>query len=395
MASTPFEELQNRISSLQSAMVAQGFNAALIVEQVDLFYFSGTGQDAHLFVPAEGPPVLMVRKDLKRARAESPLEHVRAVKNLKDLKAIVDAAAGSRLKTLGMELDVLPVNNFRQYEQVFSESTIADVSLLIKSVRMVKSAYEMALIRQAAVLNNSMFALIKDVLKEGMTELEFSSVLEAFYRAHGHQGLVRVRSFNQAVFYGHVLSGSNLAVPSCSVGPTGGPGPHPSLPHGAGLKKIGRHEPVQVDYVGIVGGYMVDQARTFYLGDPRKEFVRAHTVALIIQNELARQGKPGARAETLYNTALAIAEAEGLSEGFLGYPQPVPFVGHGVGMELDELPLVGRKSPHVLEEGMVVALEPKFIFPGQGLAGIENTFVVTKTGLEKITTFDDAIQVLP
>jgi len=204
-----------------------------------------------------------------------------------------------------------------------------------------------------------------------------------------------VRSFNQAVFYGHVLSGSNLAVPSCSVGPTGGPGLHPTLPHGAGLKKILRHEPVQVDYVAIVDGYMVDQARTFYLGDPPQKFQRAHAVALTIQNELARQGVAGERAEKLYDTAMAIAQAEGLSEGFLGYPQPVPFVGHGVGLELDELPLVGRKSPHILEEGMVVALEPKFIFPGEGLAGIENTFVVTKTGLEKITTFDDAIQILP
>ncbi len=140
---------------------------------------------------------------------------------------------------------------------------------------------------------------------------------------------------------------------------------------------------------------MVDQARTFYLGDPPEKFQRAHAVALTIQNELVRQGVAGERAERLYDTAMAIAEAEGLSEGFLGYPQAVPFVGHGVGMELDELPLVGRKSPHILEEGMVVALEPKFIFPGEGLAGIENTFVVTKTGLEKITTFDDAIQVLP
>jgi Xaa-Pro dipeptidase len=395
MVSMPREEMQRRISSFQSLMAEQGFDGALIVQQVDLFYFSGTGQDAHLFVPTEGSAVLLVRKDLERARDESPLEQVHGVKNLTDLKANVDSVVGSSLKVLGMELDVLPVNHFRQYEHLFSQSTIADVSPLIKTVRMVKSPYEMGFVNQAAILNNAMFSFAREILEEGMTEMELSGYLEGFYRGAGHQGLVRVRSFNQAVFYGHVMSGSNLAVPSCSVGPTGGPGPHPSFPHGAGLKRIERNEPVQVDYVGIVGGYMVDQARTFYLGEPPEKLIHAHGVALTIQDELARLGIPGTRAEKLYDTAMAIAEAEGLSNGFLGYPQPVPFVGHGVGLELDEWPLIGKRSPHILEKGMLVALEPKFIFPGLGLAGIENTFVVAEKGLEKITFFDDAIQVLP
>ncbi len=90
-----------------------------------------------------------------------------------------------------------------------------------------------------------------------------------------------------------------------------------------------------------------------------------------------------------------MAEQAGLSEGFQGYPQPVPFIGHGIGLELDEYPLLGRKSPHVLELGMVVALEPKFILPGEGLAGIENSFVMNSEGFARLTEFDDAIQVLP
>lgn len=395
MVSIPHDEVQRRIAALQSLMAEQGFDGALIVQQADLFYFSGTGQDAHLFVPVEGSAVLLVRKNLDRARSESPLAQVLPVRNLADLKAVVDSSVGTSLKVLGMELDVLPVNYFRQYEQLFSQSAIADLSPAIKTVRMVKSPYEMDFVRQAAVLNNAMFAFARDVLEEGMTELEFCSLLEGFYRGAGHQGLVRVRSFNQVVFYGHIMSGTNLAVPSSSVGPTGGPGAHPSFPHGAGLKRIARHEPVQVDYVGVVGGYIVDQARTFYLGEPPEKFRHGHAVALAIQEELVRQGVPGERAEKLYDTAMAIAKSEGLSEGFLGYPQPVPFVGHGVGLELDEWPLVGRKSPHILEEGMLVALEPKFIFPDEGLSGIENTFVVTSKGLEKITTFDDALQILP
>ena len=83
-----------------------------------------------------------------------------------------------------------------------------------------------------------------------------------------------------------------------------------------------------------------------------------------------------------------------MEEGFLGYPQPVPFVGHGVGLELDELPVVGRKSPYVLQSGMVITLEPKFFFPGKGMAGIKNSFLVTEEGLKKLTLFDDTVQIL-
>lgn len=375
-------------------MAQNGFDGALIVQRVDLFYLSGTGQDAHLFVPAKGQPLLLVRRDFDRARGDSPLEHVWPAPGLPDLKKAVLDALPQEPKSLGMELDVLPVNNYRLYQDLFRGVEIQDVSPLIREVRMIKSEYEVDLIRRAAEMSDAMLGHVKHVLREGLTEMELAGLLEAFYRKQGHQGYVRVRSFNQEVFYGHVMSGSNLAVPSCSVGPTGGPGLNAGLPQGAGSKKIARHEPVQIDYVGIIGGYVVDQARTFFVGEPPDKFLRIHSVALSVQDALIRQARPGARAEELYDTAVRMVADAGLSTGFMGYPQPVPFVGHGIGLELDELPLVGKKSPHVLLPGMVIALEPKFILPGEGLAGIENSFVVTETSLEKLTKFDDAIQVV-
>ena len=362
MPSIPIEEIERRFKALQTAMAAHGFDVTLIVLQVDLYYFTGTGQDAHLVIPVEGAPILLVRKDFQRASEETPLESVARIRSLSDLKdAVLDAAMGP-VRKLGMELDVLPVNNFRLYSGLFPDAEIEDISPLVKAVRMVKSSYELAIINQAARMNDTLFSTVKDILREGLSEVEFSGLLEAEYRKMGHQGLVRVRSFNQDVFYGHVMSGVNLTVPSCSVGPTGGPGLNSSFPQGAGTRIIGRHEPVQIDYVGVVKGYLIDQARTFYLGEPPEEFVRAHDVALRIQQTIAEQGGAGAHAEDLYNTSLRIAREEGLEEGYLGYPTPVPFVGHGIGLELDESPVIGRKSPHVLEEGMVVALEPKSYF---------------------------------
>jgi Xaa-Pro aminopeptidase len=393
MYSTPKEEIESRISALQSLMVQNGLHGAIILQRADLFYYSGTGQDAHLFVPVEGDPLLLVRKSFERAVEDSPIRQISEVKSFTQLKQSINGA-GRGIKKLGMELDVLPVNNFRTYQELLPGIEIEDVSPLIKTNRMVKSPYELAIMKRAAELNTRMFSFVLEVLKEGMTEMELSAHLEAFYRKNGHQGHVRVRSFNQEVFYGHIMSGSNLAVPSCSVGPTGGPGANASMPQGAGQKTIRRHEPVSIDYVGIVDGYMVDQARTFYVGEPPEKFVRAHSVAIAIQEAAVAKGFPGTAAEELYDIALEMAKEAELLEGFQGYP-PVPFLGHGVGLELDEFPVIGRKSSHILQESMVVAIEPKFIFPGEGMAGIENTFVVTASGLERITHFDDSIQVVP
>jgi len=394
MPSIPRDEIDRRIQKLQAAMSAEGLDGALIVNRADLYYLSGTAQDAHLFVPNEGRPVLMVRRSFERAAEDSALENALPVKSLTELAAIVKDCAGKPLRTLGMELDILPVNNFRVYEGLFPESDIKDFSPLIRNLRQVKSDYEIGLLRKAARLNDTVFAKARELLREGMTELEFAGLLEAEYRKGGHQGYVRTRQFNGEVFYGHLMSGVNLAVPSCSVGPTGGRGASSAYPQGASLKIIGRREPVQVDYVGTVEGYMVDQSRTYYIGDPPEKLARIHNLALKIQAAIERKGGPGVKAEELYDLALDMARRAGQEDHFMGWPQPVSFVGHGVGLELDELPVIGRRSPTVLKEGMVMAIEPKFVFPGEGLAGIENTFVVTGDGMERLTLFDDAIQVV-
>lgn len=395
MASTPLVEIKRRIETLQSAMAEHGLDGALIVQRIDLFYFTGTGQDAHLFVPVTGSPLLLVRRNLERARRESPLDSISAVTSFSHLKKVIESACPARPGRLGMELDVLPVNNYQLYARLFPHAVISDVSPLIRETRMVKSEYEIQIIRQAARLNDAMFAQVGEILKDGMSEVEFAGLLEAYYRKNGHQGIVRVRSFNTDVFYGHLMSGPNLATPSCHFGPTGGFGVSPSLPQSAGLKIIKRYEPVQVDYVGVVDAYMVDQSRTFFLGDAPERFLKVHATALAIQDTLMRLGRPGTKAAKLYDIAKNMAAEAGLAGGFMGYPESMPFVGHGIGLELDELPLLGKKSPYVLTPGMVIAVEPKFILPGEGLAGIENSFVVTEKGLEKLTNFDDAIQVLP
>ncbi|MEJ2716164.1 MAG: Xaa-Pro peptidase family protein [Deltaproteobacteria bacterium] len=392
--SFPKEEIHARIGRLQDLMRHHGFGGALIVQRADLFYFSGTGQDAHLFVPDEGEPRLMVRKSYERACMESPLEHISLVTGLSSVADQIRSHDWDHSLSLGMELDVVPANNYLRYKQLFIEHSINDISPLIRNVRMVKSPLELEKIRAAAKMTDRMFGVVREMLTEGMTELQLAGRLEAYYRERGHQGYTRVRSFNQEVFYGHLMSGPNLTLNGSSLGPHSGSGTNPSYPQGPGHRVIGNREPVLVDYGCGCDGYLVDQARVFALRGIDEKFLDAHEVARRIQHALIAQGLPGVEADALYHTACNLAAESGLGDRFMGYPTPVSFVGHGIGIEVDELPVIGLGSAHTLEAGMVLALEPKFFFPGEGLAGLENTFVVTERGLERLTFFDDAIQIL-
>lgn len=392
MLYTPEQELDDRISRLQALMQERRVNGALIIQQADLFYFSGTAQNAHLYIPAEGEPVLLVKKSLARAREESALVKILPLGGLKQL---ADQLAGEGYPApgiLGLEMDVLPANNFLFYRQIFAGSEIVDISPLTRQVRQVKSPYEIERLRVSAQKMDAVFRRIPGFIREGMTEVELAARIEGAARAGGHMGLPRLRAFNQSIFMGNLMSGAAAAIPSGFDGPTGGPGLTPAQPSGAGYKKIGREEPIFVDFAGIWDGYIIDQTRIYSIGPLPKKFTDAHQVALEIQETVVRHCKPGVSGSELHELALRLAEAAGLAEYFMGFgPDRARFVGHGVGLELDELPVLASGLNVELAPGMVFALEPKFVFPGEGVVGTENTFAVTETGVERLTPAPDEI----
>jgi Xaa-Pro dipeptidase len=224
--------------------------------------------------------------------------------------------------------------------------------------------------------------------------VELAGQLEFHARTLGHQGAVRMRGFNQELYFGHIMSGDNAAAISFFDGPTGGSGLNPSYPQGAGKEIIRANEPILVDFVSVLGGYMVDQTRIYSIGEPPAYLLEAYNQAVKIKKSLAAAGKPGVRGSLLFEQAEQMAREAGLANHFMGYTEKVSFVGHGVGIELDELPVIARGLDTLLEEGMVFALEPKFIFPGEGTVGIEDTFVVGKDNLKQITGFSDQLQII-
>ncbi len=390
---TPHVELQGRIRKLQEAMRKDQISGALIVQRADLFYFSGTGQNAHLFVPSEGGPTLVVKKSMARAEYESPLEKIVPFEGWDKLAELVSEAvpAGSRV---GLEADVLPANLYFRYQKLFNDYELVDISLPIRKIRAIKSGYEIGIMQEAAMISESVCNQAKEVIRAGLTEVELAGLLELHARTLGHQGAVRMRGFNQELYYGHILAGENAATISFFDGPTGGSGLNPSFPQGAGTGIIKHNEPILVDFVSVLDGYMVDQTRIFCLGEPPLHLQEAYNSAVLIRDELAKMGKPGVDGSKLYEKAEEMAREAGLANHFMGYAEKVRFVGHGVGLELDELPVIAGGLEQTLEKGMVIAIEPKFVFPGEGTVGIEDTFVVNDTRLKQLTTFSDQLQVL-
>ncbi len=392
---TPSSELDHRISALQAKMVSDDIDGILVIQNSDLFYFSGTTQQAHLYIPTTGLPLLMVRKDFSRARVESGIKRIVPLSSPRQIPGILMDHGYTRPRTLGLECDVLPANLYFTYQKIFADSRVTDAAPLIRRVRAVKSAYEIEMITRAAGFADQVAAAMTECLEVGIPEIKLAGLIEARARELGHQGFVRMRLWGSEMFYGHLMTGPSAAVPSNLASPTGGPGTSPAFAQGAGFRTIHRNEPVLLDYVFACDGYLADHTRIFVIGDLPAELKLAHTAMLSIQEIIKVAAKPGVPAGELYDLAIARAAEQGLEDYFMGAgDQRVRFIGHGIGLELDEFPFLAKGQEMALEAGMVIALEPKVVLPGKGVVGIENTHVVETDGLRQLTVFEESISVV-
>ncbi len=392
---TPLTELQARRKKLQKHLVRQNIDGALILQNADLFYFSGTSQQANLYIPAEGEPLLMVRKDIERAKTESAISPVIPFSSPREIPGILKDHGIPLPGKMGMELDVLPTNQYFSFSRFLEKTELVDVSTAIRMIRSVKSEYEIALIRKSASLSDRLAAEVPLLLKEGMTEVELAGLIEGKARKWGHQGITRMRLFGAEMFYGHVMAGPAAAAPSYLASPTGGIGLNPSFAQGPSMNPIRPNEPILVDVVFALDGYLSDHARIFSIGKLPDFLVEAHRAMLDIQNTIKEAAVPGAITGDLYELAVSKAQSRGLGDYFMGAgDQRIRFIGHGVGLEVDEFPFLAKGQKMPLEKNMVIAVEPKAIFPGKGVVGVENTHVVTENGLEQLGTFREDIIVL-
>jgi Xaa-Pro aminopeptidase len=386
MQTVPVNEIANRIVTLQTLLREKNVDSAVIRQNADLFYFTGTVQDGHLVVPASGNPIFLVRRNVERAEEQSPVRPIVRMKGLSDLREA--AFEAGEPGTLGFELDVIPANTFFLYdEKIFPKQHIVDISGLIRQIRMIKSSWEIQMMREAAVVSKLMAESVPHLLRVGMTELELLAEVEAVSRKAGNYGIIPTRAFNMVMAFGHILSGVNGAVPSYNDAPTGGPGISPAFGQGAGDKKIAAGEIVSVDTMVAHNGYLNDQTRNFCIGPPPSRLADAYEFVRSVHSRFKEIARPGAVTGELYDAIWVWASRDGWDQWFMGFSEPrITFIGHGLGVEADEFPFIAKGQQLKLQPGMTFAFEPKVIIPDEGIAGLENTYLVTDSGIESFNT---------
>ncbi|RPI79101.1 MAG: aminopeptidase P family protein [Desulfobacteraceae bacterium] len=362
----PPEEIAARINRMQEKLRDSSLDAAFIMQRVDLFYFSGTSQNAFLYLPAEGEPLLLVKKYFPRARAESGLKNLIEIKSIKEAPNRIRDFYGHLPKTLGLEWDVVPVKEFHFYQNLFPRKELRDCSSLIAELRAIKSPWETAHMQAAADLSFRTFAYLRSIMKPDLTAMELGARLETFGRQYGHSGKLRVRDFQDEANTWRIFNGQN--------------------PPMAGSEPLPRNTPLLIELSTVLNGYHISESRMLVLGNLPAKAKAAQEAVTQILHTIFEKAKPGLPARELYELAMAEANRLGYANAFLGLPgNKNKFVGHGIGAELIESPFLSADEEEVLQPGMTFTLEPHLVINKEFISGLTSVFQVTATGARLLT----------
>jgi Xaa-Pro aminopeptidase len=381
----PLTELEDRLKRFRVRMDQKqpGWEMAAITGKVSLYYFTGTMQDGLLLIPRGSDAVFWVRQSFERAEEESLFPDLRQMRSYRD----VAAGMGTIPKTVYLETDLVPVAQLQRMQKHLPFTEVRSVDPQVSAVRSKKSPYEFALMERAGKIHRHVLEdLVPDMLTEGIDEVTFACDLYSVMVKEGHQGIIRFGMFNEMLL-GQIGFGTSSIRPICVDTPGGVSGLHPSVPQmGCREKKLKEGDLVVIDIGCGVNGYQTDKTQSYMFGKSIPDYaIREHERCVEIQDKIAAQLRPGAIPSEIYRNIMADLEPEFL-KNFMGYGnRRVKFLGHGIGLWIDETPVIAEGFDEPLEEGMVFAVEPKKGIPDVGLVGIENTFAVSPQGGRSLT----------
>ena len=382
-------EQKLRCDKVKAGMRKNGVDGLLVSDNADLYYLTGRVFAGYVYISTDSDePYYAVKRPCH-------LENRRMVmiRKPEEMTRMFEGESGIRPpRRLALEMGALSYNAITRLMKIFPGVEFADATPVMAAARAVKTDEEIAKIRFSGVKHRHLYERITHLYQEGMRDIELQVEIERVARLEGCLGQFRVAGGDMERFMGNLLVGENADNPSPYDFAMGGAGMDPSLPVGADGTIIKPGVSVMVDVNGNFTGYMTDMTRCYAVEPLPERAARAHQLSIDICAELARMGRPGVEAKALYNRALEMATEAGFAESFMGHRQHAGFVGHGVGIEINELPVIAPRSRDILAAGNVIALEPKFVIPGVGAVGIENTYRVTDSGpMERLTDAPEEI----
>lgn len=372
-----------RIARLQELMRQQGVDALLASSNVNLYYLFGQIYSGVALVPSSGAPLYLIR----RPQSYGTMEGVHYIRKIEDLASLIDT---SSIDTIALELDEQSYADIQRQHKIFPSATLANGTSLLRSARMLKTPTEISAIRTGAERHMAVYREVAGLYRAGMTDVELQVEIERVMRLSGSVGVFRTFGSAMEIHMGSLIAGDNASAASPYDFAMGGAGSD-ALPLGSNGTPLVEGMSVMIDMAGNYGPYLTDMTRTFSIGRLSDEAYRLHDLSRRMHREIMQTATPGTTCAELYTRSLELAEAEGAGANFMGLGQQAQFVGHGLGLQINELPVLTGRSRDVLTPGMVIAFEPKFVLPHVGAVGVENTYLITETGVENLTPLADEI----
>jgi Xaa-Pro aminopeptidase len=399
----PRAELESRWAKVRRflAETAPEAEGLLAFSRINIYYLGGTLGTGCFWLPREGEPLFFSRKGAHRAALESPTLRVVSYKSYKDLEGLARDAGCPIPSAPAAEVTALSWQLGQMLTERLPGRRFLPGDLALNLAQSLKSEYELSILRLAGERHHqALHDILPQVLKPGMNEREISHLCWQVFFTLGHQGLMRMSAFGEEIFLGHVSAGDSGNYPSAYNGPLGVRGEHPASPYmGYAGKVWGPGQPLGLDIGFVLEGYHTDKTQQFWSGTEESipDQVRsAHSFCMDVQAWAAENLRPGSVPSRLWAHCWDWAVKAGFGDGFMGLGQnKVPFLGHGIGLAIDGYPAIARGFDRPLEEGMVLALEPKQGIPGVGMVGVENTFEVTASGGRCITGDDYRMLCIP
>lgn len=379
-------EVELRVQKIRAAMREVGVQNLLLRSVPSQLYLTGSViQGFTLVDQSQSLPIFFLERPTS-ALLGFPEERIFSVRKPELIPDLIEPMGLSITDKTSFELGHLPVTEFERLRKLSNVGSVSpiDASTLMREVRSIKTENELTDIRRLALTHMEIYRLVPELYREGMTDSELQHELEYQMRRRGSIGLFRAFGPRMEIFMGNVLAGSNAVNPAPYDFTMGGTG-EPAMPMGAAEVEIIPGTTVMVDMSGNYGVLQTDITRTYFLGELPEEVIKAHQLSIELQEWFMDYARPGAEIAKVYNHCYSRAVEEGYSSNFMGTEFQAKFVGHGVGIEINEVPVLTPRWAGTFQEGMVIALEPKFVFEGVGAVGLENTYIITKEGAENIT----------
>ena len=377
-------DYQLRIRRVQALLQREGIDALVIASNVNLLYTFGHIFSGLAVIPQQGEAQFFIRRPQSLVQGQ---EEVHAIRKIEQVAELMDT---TQLTSVALELDEQTYSDIQRQARLFPNAKVQNATTLLREARMVKSPLEIKQIRQGAERHVRTYSYIKDLYRPGMTDRDLQIEIEYRMRRGGSVGLFRCFGSAMEIFMGSLLTGDNAGAPSPYDFALGGAGSE-ALPLGANGTPLRPGMAVMIDMAGNYGVYCSDMTRTYSIGELPEEAYRLHELSRRMHREIIQQAGPGTSCAGIYNDCLTAVKEAGAEPYFMGTELQAQFVGHGLGLQINELPVLMGRSKDTLQPGMVVAFEPKFVLPHIGAVGIENTYLVTETGIENLTTAPEEI----